>query len=177
MFTGDFDNTYFNSADPPTGSLYTCGNVGGSARIYRIPITTNTMGTPVAGPTLTSSAATCSPITEAFNGAVDLIFVNVQDNGNLGSCGGGGCVMSFTVTGGTLPSGTAPTSSLTQNGGTSGVIIDTLGIRHRRRESGIFHSAVDGRGLPQRSGLRDPGLTIGFELTWDGASATSRRID
>ena len=127
MFTGDFDNTYFNSSDPPSGNLYTCGQVGGSARMYRIPISSNTMGTPVAGPTLTSGAATCSPITEAFNGTTDLIFVNVQANGNLGSCGGGGCVMSFTVTGGTLPSGTAPTSSLAQNGGTSGVIIDTLG--------------------------------------------------
>ena len=28
MFTGDFDNTYFNSADPPTGSLYVCGQTG-----------------------------------------------------------------------------------------------------------------------------------------------------
>ena len=31
MFTGDFDNTYFNSADPPTGNLYACGDSGGNA--------------------------------------------------------------------------------------------------------------------------------------------------
>ncbi len=127
IFTGDFDNTYFNSSDPPSGNLYVCGNSGGDARIYRVPITTNTMGSSVAGPTLTNAHTTCSPITEADNGTVDLIFVNVQDDGNLGSCGGGGCVMSFTVTGGTLPSGTAPTSSLAENGGTSGIVIDTLG--------------------------------------------------
>ena len=127
MFTGDFDNTYFNSADPPTGNLYTCGKVGRQRSNLPNPDLQQHDGYSGRRANFTSGAATCSPITEAFNGTADLIFVNVQANGNLGSCGGGGCVMSFTVTGGTLPSGTAPTSSLAQNGGTSGVIIDTLG--------------------------------------------------
>jgi hypothetical protein len=127
LFTGDFDNTYFNSSDPPTGSLYVCGNVGGTVEIFRIPITTNTMGTVVTGPAITSGSTTCSPITEADSGTVDTIFVNVQNRGNVGNCTGGGCVMSFTVTSGTLPSGTAPAASLAESGGTSGVVIDTLG--------------------------------------------------
>jgi hypothetical protein len=129
MFTGDFDNIYFTSANSvsPTGSLYVCGNTGGDATIYRIPITNNSMGAPVAGPVLTSATATCSPITEADNGSTDLIFVNVEGSGNLGSCGGGGCVISFTVTGGTLPASTTPTATLPENGGASGMIIDTLG--------------------------------------------------
>jgi len=152
MFTGDFDNTYFNSSDPPSGSLYTCGNVGGNVRIYRIPITTNTMGTPVAGPILTSGNATCSPITEADNGTADLIFVNVQDNGSLGSCAGGGCVMSFTVTSGTLPSGTAPTSSLAQNGGTSGIIIDTLGSGTAGANQVYFSPLGTGQVCPSGAG-------------------------
>ena len=152
MFTGDFDNTYFNSTDPPTGNLYACGNTGGSPTLYRIHIAANVMATPVAGPTLTSGATTCSPITEAFNGTADLIFVNVQDNGNLGSCGGGGCVMSFTVTGGTLGTGVAPSSSLAENGGTSGVIIDTLGAAAAGSNQVYFSPLGTGQVCPSAAG-------------------------
>jgi len=152
MFTGDFDNTYFNSSDPPTGNLYVCGDAGGDARIYRIHITTNTMSAPVAGPTLTSAAATCSPMTEAFSGTTDMIFVNVQDNGNLGSCGGGGCVMSFNITSGTLPSGTAPTASLPENGGTSGMVIDTLGSGTSGANQVYFSPLAMGQVCPSGAG-------------------------
>ncbi len=152
MFTGDFDNTYFNSSDPPTGSLYVCGQTGGDARIYRIPITTNTMGSPVAGPTLTSATRTCSPITEAFSGTMDMIFVNVQANGNLGSCGGGGCIMSFNITSGTLPSGTAPTASLPENGGTSGMVIDTLGSGTSGANQVYFSPLATGQVCPSGAG-------------------------
>lgn len=131
MFAGDFDNTYFNSSDPPTGSLYVCGQTGGNARLFRLPIAANVMGGAVNGPTLTNggffSSTTCSPITEAFNGTTDLIFVSVQDNGDLGTCTGNGCVMAFNVTSGTLSTGASPTASLPENGGASGMIIDTLG--------------------------------------------------
>jgi len=152
MFTGDFDNTYFNSSDPPTGSLYVCGQTGGDARIYRIPITTNTMGGPVAGPTLTSANRTCSPITEAFSGTTDMIFVNVQNSGNLGSCGGGGCVMSFNITSGTLPSGTAPTASLPENGGASGMVIDTLGSGTSGANQVYFSPLATGQVCPSGAG-------------------------
>jgi len=152
MFTGDFDNTYFNSSDPPTGNLYVCGDAGGDATIYRIHITTNTMSAPVAGPTLTSAAATCSPMTEAFSGTTDMIFVNVQDNGNLGSCGGGGCIMSFNITSGTLPSGTAPTASLPENGGTSGMVIDTLGSGTSGANQVYFSPLATGQVCPSGAG-------------------------
>ena len=129
LFTGDFDNIYFtaSSSTSPTGSLYVCGDSGGHATIYRIPITSNSMGTAVAGPVLTSATATCSPITEADNGSTDLIFVNVEASGSPAGCSGGGCVMSFTVTSGTLPASTSPSATLPENGGASGMIIDTLG--------------------------------------------------
>ncbi len=152
MFTGDFDNTYFNSSDPPTGNLYVCGDAGGDAKIYRIHITTNTMSAPVAGPTLTSAAATCSPMTEAFSGTTDMIFVNVQDNGNLGSCGGGGCIMSFNITSGTLASGTAPTASLPENGGTSGMVIDTLGSGTSGANQVYFSPLATGQVCPSGAG-------------------------
>ena len=152
MFAGDFDNAYFNSSDPPTGNLYTCGQTGGNPRIYRIPIASNVMGTPVAGPTLTSAGTTCSPMTEAFSGTTDMIFVNVQDNGNLGSCGGGGCIMSFNITGGTLASGTAPTASLPENGGASGMVIDTLGSGTSGANQVYFSPLATGQVCPSGAG-------------------------
>jgi hypothetical protein len=150
MFAGDFDNTYFNSSDPPTGNLYACGNTGGRPILYRIHIAANVMAAPVTGPALTSAAATCSPITEADNGTVDLIFVNVQGHGSPGACGGGGCIMSFDVTSGTLPG--APTSSLAENGGTSGVIIDTLGAAAAGSNQVYFSPLGTGQVCPSAAG-------------------------
>ncbi len=152
MFTGDFDNTYFNSTDPPTGNLYVCGNSGGSAILYRIHIAANVMAAPVTGPTLTSDDSTCSPITEAFGGATDLIFVNVQDNGSPAACGGGGCVMSFNVTSGTLGTGAAPVSALAQNGGTSGIVIDTLGAAAAGSNQVYFSPLGTGQVCPSAAG-------------------------
>jgi hypothetical protein len=152
IFTGDFDNTYFNSSDPPTGSLYVCGNVGGAVEIFRIPITSNAMGAAVTGPSITSGSASCSPITEADSGTVDTIFVNVQNRGNVGNCTGGGCVMSFTVTSGTLPSGTAPTASLPENGGASGIVIDTLGSGTTGANQVYFTPLTTGGVCPSAAG-------------------------
>jgi hypothetical protein len=101
MYEGDFDSTYFASG-VGTGNLYVCGNTGGTPTVYQIPITTGTMGTAVAGPTLSTAATGCSPVTDFSNPNVtgradEWIFAGVQ-NGGLGNlCAAGGCMMNFNV--------------------------------------------------------------------------------
>jgi len=75
VFTGTFDNTYYtsSSATSPTGNLYVCASgLGGT--LYQIPITANSMGTPVAGPELTDTGhyGRCSTITEFYNANITL---------------------------------------------------------------------------------------------------------
>jgi len=48
LYAGDFDNVYYQSTDPPSGNLYVLGNTASAAALYRIPITSNVMGTPVS---------------------------------------------------------------------------------------------------------------------------------
>lgn len=101
MYGGDFDNAYFASG-VGTGNLYVCGNTAGTPILYQIPITTGTMGTAVAGPTLTGAATGCSPVTDFSNPSVtghpdEWIFAGVQNSGSGNSCGAGGCLMNFNV--------------------------------------------------------------------------------
>ncbi len=115
------------SASSPSGSLYVCGNAGGDATLYRIPINGNTTAAASAGPAVSTATISCSPVTEFDNGT-DLIFLSVQNDGAAtAACGTGntgGCLMSFNVTSGTTP--TTSASHLAQSGtaGTTGVIID-----------------------------------------------------
>jgi hypothetical protein len=132
FFAGSFDNIYFTSANSasPTGNLYVCGNPGGNATLYRVPITANVMGTPSAMATAMSTAGTtCSPVTEILNGSTDWIFVSVQASSNTASPIGcpapaGGCIMSFNVTAGTTPTATAAKAAA--SGGTSGIVVDNV---------------------------------------------------
>jgi hypothetical protein len=132
IFGGTFDNIYFTSANSagPTGNLYVCGNPGGNATLYRIPITANAMGAASAMATAMSTAATtCSPVTEILNGSTDWIFVSVQSNPNILPPIGcpalaSGCIMSFNVTAGTTPTATAAKAAA--SGGTSGIVVDNV---------------------------------------------------
>jgi len=132
FFGGSFDNIYFTSANSasPTGNLYVCGNPGGNATLYRVPITANVMGTASVMTTAMSTASTtCSPITEISNGSTDWIFVSVQASPNILPPIGcpalaSGCVMSFNVTAGTTPAATAATAAA--SGGTSGIVVDNV---------------------------------------------------
>jgi hypothetical protein len=131
QFTGAFDNLYYSGA--ATGHLYVCGRATGSqdSTIWQIPITvsTNALGTPAAGPALTTAATSCSAVTEYYNGTTDYIFLSVQndaaDSTPVPCTGGGGCIISFNVT-----SGAAITSTTTANsanaitGGTGGLVVD-----------------------------------------------------
>jgi hypothetical protein len=125
MYVGAFDNIY-NSASGPVGNLYVCGRDASSQEpaLWRIPINT-TVGTPVEIGALTNAATNCSPITEFYNTSTstDYIFLSVQASGNVGTCGGTGCIMSFAVTT-PLVATTAPSATLPEAGGTSGIVID-----------------------------------------------------
>ena len=132
FFSGTFDNIYFTTANSasPTGNLYVCGNPGGNATLYRIPITANVIGTASAmGTAMSTAPTTCSPVTEIFNGSTDWIFLSVQSTPSvLPAIGcpllGGGCIMSFNVTAGTTPTATAARAAA--SGGTSGIVIDNV---------------------------------------------------
>jgi hypothetical protein len=124
VYSGSFDALYFAAA--PTGNLYVCGNAGGNAQLWRIPITTSTnaLGTPVAiTTTLSTAGTTCSPVTEFQNGAVDQAYVSVEASGRPAGCGGTGCVMNFTITS-ALPASATPLAVLPESGGTSGIVVD-----------------------------------------------------
>jgi len=130
VYSGNFDNIYFASetsqtGNSPTGNLYVCGDAGGDPTLYRVPIASNVFGTVSTGPVLTTGAATCSPVTEFLNGAVDRAYLSVTANGKTAapiSCpAASGCLMSFTL-GATTPTGTA--AAVTESGGTSGIVVD-----------------------------------------------------
>ena len=121
VYSGAFDDNYFNAADPSLGFLYACGNrrtISGTDSLQRVSIYRigfNSAGTMTnvhdanrldisnaVDVTTGGTPTTCSPGTEIFNsnigGGTDLLFFSVQDNGHAAGCGGGGCVMSFNVT-------------------------------------------------------------------------------
>ncbi|MGA2170411.1 MAG: hypothetical protein ABSG62_19630 [Terracidiphilus sp.] len=136
FYDGSFDNTYYTGSGT-TGNLYVCGNAGGDAKLYQIPMS-GTFGTGVtAEATLTSATNDgnslpyqCSGVTEVLNGSDDYIFMSVWDDANLAASGankcsgGGGCVYSFNV--GSGGSETTPVDGLNATGGTGGIIIDNV---------------------------------------------------
>jgi hypothetical protein len=137
MYAGDFNNTYYTStnATSPTGTLFVCGNTSGNPTLYAIAITGGTMnsGAATSETALAGASATCSPITEVYNGTQDWIFLSVTNDGNktasgAGKCSGAGaagaCVYSFNV--GSGGSETTPVDGLSASGGSSGIIIDNL---------------------------------------------------
>jgi hypothetical protein len=135
ILAGTVDNAYFTSANPasPTGNLYVVGNTGaGNNTLYQIPISANTMGTPKAGPALSSNFtegyyAAGLGLTEIFNGSNDYVFTSVLIFATPSTCTSSftsGCVMGFNVTSGTISTTTTPTGATTEAGGTSGIIID-----------------------------------------------------
>lgn len=72
----------------------------------------------------TGTANDCTPLTEAFNGTVDRLFLGVKDNGIATGCNGNTCIASFNI-GSTFP---VPVAATTTNqlgaAGISAFIID-----------------------------------------------------
>jgi len=152
VYTGAFDGIYFASTPTsPTGNLYVCGNAGGNATFYRVPISGNALGAPSAVSTALSTATTtCSPVTEFENVGVDRAFVSVQASGNTAGaigCPATGCIMSFNVSAGTTP--TATSAAAGETGGTSGIVIDNLGAT--AGASQVYFSTLTGSTAIQAS--------------------------
>ena len=74
----------------PSGNLYVCGRATGSQTptLYQVPITSNVLGTAVAGPALATGTPDCSPVTEFLNGSTDYIFLSVDANRQPSGCPG-----------------------------------------------------------------------------------------
>ena len=91
MYDGQFDNQYYTSSNG-TGGLYVCGNTGGDATVYQIPITASVMGTVKTGPAMTTANRTCSPVAEnlaidaatTLNGAINNLVTSVALNSATG---------------------------------------------------------------------------------------------
>jgi len=147
MYTGAFDNIYYASSDPPTGSLYACGyNLSGFPRLAEVPISSGAIAKPTFGygsanqfslthgtaydaevvATFTDAAATCSPVTEFDDSGTDRIFLSVTAGANYteGTSCTGACLYSFTVTTEISSPNPNVAASKAVTGGTSGLIID-----------------------------------------------------
>lgn len=105
IYDGAFDNAYLTSANS-TGNLYVCGNPGGQPTLYQIPVSAGVIGTAaMVSVVSTTSAATCSPVTDVFNPTVsgqgtptEWVFLSTQAAGSPPPCVGFSCVMSFKTT-------------------------------------------------------------------------------
>jgi len=101
FYLGAFDSTYLNSAVPPTGNLYVCGNTGGPPVLYQVAITAGSMnGVGTAGPVLSTSTTPCSPVSDVLNpnvtgGATEWMFASAETGGASSGCAAGGCVFNF----------------------------------------------------------------------------------
>ncbi len=112
MYLGAFDNSYYTSSNT-TGSLYVCGQEGGRAQLFKIPIAFGFMSAPTTWGLLAgvfpNVKIPCSPITEVFNPnlnsgvesggpqGTDRIFVSTQgtDSSPCSRAGNGGCLWAF----------------------------------------------------------------------------------
>jgi hypothetical protein len=116
LYAGTFDNVYYSSSTP-TGNLYAIGNTGATtgATLYRIPISSSTMSSPVSAVTgLTSTEYPWpSPLTEFCNNGTsacvsngtattsgtDYLFFSVNRGTPTGctNAAGDGCVLSYNI--------------------------------------------------------------------------------
>ena len=138
MLTGALDNKFFTSANPasPTGNLYVIGNTGSANNtLYQIPIASNVMGAPLAGPAISTNftngfMAAGMSLNEIFTGTHDFIFSSALIFAAPAACGAGslaqGCVMGFDVTSGTISGATTPTGATASAGGVSAIVIDNV---------------------------------------------------
>jgi hypothetical protein len=149
LFSGDFDNQYWISGDPPSGHLYVVGGTGPQNNtLYAITITNNVMtsGNATAGPVIATNYtngyyAAGLPILENCNNGSnpctsnegsDYLFFGVlgfgaqfSTNPCTGQSESTGCIMGFTApTSGVISSSATPNGTLPESGGPSAVVPD-----------------------------------------------------
>jgi hypothetical protein len=144
IFDGAFDDAYYQNtigATTVAGNVFVCGQQGGSGQpaLYWLPFTKNAGALSTSNPPLVNTAASsrknvpgnpgvgCTPLTEFKAGAVDRLFFS-QSSLPMNKCVTGnpadGCAMMYDITTPATTIGNAPTASLVENIGTSGIIID-----------------------------------------------------
>jgi hypothetical protein len=137
LYDGAFDNTYYTEATEGSGGdLWTCADYASTSgvKLMSSPISSTGFGTTdvlyvlqiatnVIKP-LTSGAATCSPVTEIYNGSTDWIFFSVTANGSQTTTPActGACLYNVNVT--SEPAITTATAGIAATGGTSGIVVD-----------------------------------------------------
>ena len=158
MWDGAFDQIYLATAKGTAGNLWGCAPK--LASVPRLSYTTiqpsgSLLATGVVGiattviSSLSSAAATCSPVTEIYGsggGTTDYIFLSLSANGTVGTINASpsctsGCVYNFAVGNGTTISvPTQATQAIVSTNGSSGIIIDNaLGATG---ESQIYYTPV-----------------------------------
>jgi len=148
---GDFDNSYYKGSYT-SGHLYACGNPygdpNGNSQPELFSITFDSTGTMISpsteGPNLGTSAYTnpqeCSPLTEIYNTgtSTDWLFLGV--NVNCPNSMSGGCVEAWDITSGPPTSGASPTNQSSENGGTSGIVVDN--VSSEAQASSLYFSTL-----------------------------------
>jgi hypothetical protein len=146
---GDFDNSYYSSTyGSYSGHLYVCGNPYGDSQPELFSITFGSTGTMISpsteGPNLGTTAYTnpqeCSPLTEIYNTGTskDWLFLGV--NVNCPNSMSGGCVEAWDITSGPPSSGASPTNQSSENGGTSGIVVDN--VSSEAQASSLYFSTL-----------------------------------
>lgn len=148
LYAGTFDDAYYTSGTPasPSGNLYVCGGLAATASrptLWKIPIASNVVGTPVVGPSLVSANANCSPVTGVMNGANEYIFTSVTAGGNDTGCTGA-CIYMYNLTGLTWAPAAVANAGFAATGGASGVIVDN--ISSTTGASQIYYSTLTSPG-------------------------------
>jgi hypothetical protein len=153
LYDGTFDNVYYSSS-VHTGNLYVVGNTGVTtgATLYRIPIITSGMNTPVAAVTdltaggaypwpsgvtefCNNSASACTASATQTTAGTDYIFFSLNRGTQTGctSTAGNGCIVAYNVTNNaagtaapTLSNSGLPVTTPGTNGcwATGGLVID-----------------------------------------------------
>jgi len=149
LFSGAFDNQYFTSTSgSPTGHLYVVGGTGPQNNtLYAIPITSNVMGSAIAGPQVADNYtnggdyAAGLQVTEFCNNGssectasegTDYLFLSVLEFGRQFSSNPcpspgaeSGCIMGFAApASGVVATSATPNGTLQEAGGASGIVVD-----------------------------------------------------
>jgi len=187
LYAGTFDNVYYNGTSAHTGNIYVMGNTGGTATLYRVPISNSSLGAPVAAvSSLSSGLPFSSPMTEFCNGGAsactangtettsgtDYIFFSVYAEHVGATCSGGagnGCVFAYTVNNNS--SGTATPTRSGETGATaaspcwvtSGLVVDSGA--GETGDSEVYYIQPGTNGMGGVSGLTSSTCTAGTATT------------
>lgn len=137
LYNGTFDNAYYE--DPSSGHMYYCGGMPGSISpgtpaLYRIGFDSSGNMNATNDGNIFQLVNTgdsygnydCTPLTEAYNGVTDMLFLGVKGGARPSGCRNQGCIMSFDITSSfpTTVQSTLVTGS--QRKGTSAIITDNF---------------------------------------------------